>query len=248
MPGGRPRGGCSRTAASRPSGRRTVSSSRARRRARSSSSTCRGIAASAAPGGEPMWSSNGMLAVSDGGTVIYDAQGQQLARFPGQPRAWSPDGSLLAVERAGSLMVVGSDGSNAVTVVRRLVSGSSRLVPDFVAFTPDGQSIAYDATGRRPEARSGHRRAERHASGLRRVVCRLRALRVRAAASRRARRSASATASEPRRTCSPCYRQAPRSSVSSGRRATAASSTTRATPTTTTSSTRSSRTAAGCAR
>ena len=102
-------------------------------------------------GGEPMWSSNGMLAVSDGGTVIYDAQGQQLARFPGQPRAWSPDGSLLAVERAGSLMVVGSDGSNAVTVVRRLVSGSSRLVPDFVSFTPDGQSIAYDATGAGPK-------------------------------------------------------------------------------------------------
>ena len=102
-------------------------------------------------GGEPMWSSNGMLAVSDGGTVVYDAQGQQLARFPGQPRAWSPDGSLLAVERAGSLMVVGSDGSNAVTVVRRLVSGSSRLVPDFVSFTPDGQSIAYDATGAGPK-------------------------------------------------------------------------------------------------
>ena len=185
MPGGRPRGGCSRTAASRPSGRRTASSSRARRRARSSSSTCRGIAGSAAPAASPCGRPNGMLAVSDGGTVIYDAQGQQLARFPGQPRAWSPDGSLLAVERAGSLMVVGSDGSNAVTVVRRLVSGSSRLVPDFVAFTPDGQSIAYDATGAGPKLVAGHRRAERHASGPRRVVCRLRALRVRAAASRR---------------------------------------------------------------
>ncbi len=82
-------------------------------------------------------------------------------------------------------MVVGSDGSNAVTVVRRLVSGSSRLVPDFVSFTPGRTVDRVRRDGCRPEARTGHRRPERHASGLRRVVCRLRALRVRAPASRR---------------------------------------------------------------
>jgi Tol biopolymer transport system component len=103
-------------------------------------------------GGEPMWSSDGLLAVSNGGTFIYDAHGTRLAHFAGQPRAWSPDGSLLAIERSGSLIVVRSDGSGAITVVRRLVTGSARLVPDYVAFTPDGQSIAYDATGAGPKA------------------------------------------------------------------------------------------------
>jgi Tol biopolymer transport system component len=103
-------------------------------------------------GGEPMWSSGGLLAVSNGGTFIYDTQGQRLSHFAGQPRAWSPDGSVLAIERSGSLMVVRSDGSGAITLVRRLVPGSSRLVPDYVAFTPDGQSIAYDATGAGPKA------------------------------------------------------------------------------------------------
>jgi Tol biopolymer transport system component len=101
-------------------------------------------------GGEPMWSSNGLLAVSNGGTFIYDSHGQRLARFSGQPRAWAPDGSLLAIERSGSLIVVRPDGTGAVTLVRRLVPGSSRLVPDYVAFTPDGNSVAYDATGAGP--------------------------------------------------------------------------------------------------
>ena len=136
-------------------------------------------------GGEPMWSANGMLAVSDGGTVVYDENGQRLARFPGQPRAWSPDGSLLAVERAGALMVVGSDGSN------RGDGGAPsrvRLIPVGARLRRVHPGRAVDRVrrdGRRSEARHGHRRAERHASGLRRVVCRLRALRVRAPASRR---------------------------------------------------------------
>ena len=58
-------------------------------------------------GGEPMWSSAGLLAVSNGGSWIYDAQGTKIARFAGRPRAWSPDGSLLAVESGGALQVVG---------------------------------------------------------------------------------------------------------------------------------------------
>ena len=102
-------------------------------------------------GGEPMWSADGLLAVSNGGTFVYDALGTRVARFAGQPRAWSPDGSLLAVERGGSLEVVGSDGSQPRMLVRKLVPGSSRLIPDFVAFTPDGQSVTYDATGAGPK-------------------------------------------------------------------------------------------------
>jgi Tol biopolymer transport system component len=101
-------------------------------------------------GGDPMWSSNGLLAVSNGGTWIYDAQGTRVSRFAGQPRAWSPDGSLLAVESGGARKVVGSDGSSPRTLVRRLVPGTRRLIPDFVEFTPDGRSIAYDATGAGP--------------------------------------------------------------------------------------------------
>jgi Tol biopolymer transport system component len=101
-------------------------------------------------GGAPMWSSSGYLAVSDGGTFVYDEQGTRIARFAGQPRAWSPDGSLLAVERGGSLAVVGAHGMNARTLVGKLVPGTRRLTPDYVEFTPDGQSIAYDATGAGP--------------------------------------------------------------------------------------------------
>jgi Tol biopolymer transport system component len=101
-------------------------------------------------GGEPMWSSNGLLAVANGGAFIYDAQGTRVAHFAGHPRAWSPDGTLLAVERGGSLKVVGADGSNPRTLVRRLVPGSQRLIPDVVEFTPDGLSIVYDATGGGP--------------------------------------------------------------------------------------------------
>ena len=101
-------------------------------------------------GGAPIWSSTGLLAVSNGGTFVYDAQGSRVARFAGQPRAWSPDGSLLAVERGGSLVVVGADGSNARTLVGKLVTGTRRLLPDYVEFTPDNRSIAYDATGAGP--------------------------------------------------------------------------------------------------
>ena len=102
-------------------------------------------------GGDPMWSSNGLLAVSNGGTFVYDAQGTRVARFAGQPRAWSPDGSQLAVESGGALKLVGADGSNPRTLVRKLVPGTHRLIPDFVEFTPDGRSIAYDATGAGPK-------------------------------------------------------------------------------------------------
>jgi Tol biopolymer transport system component len=101
-------------------------------------------------GGAPIWSSVGLLAVSDGGTFVYDAKGRRVARVAGQPRAWSPDGSLLAVERGGSLVVVDADGANARTLVGKLVTGSRRLLPDYVEFTPDGRSIAYDATGAGP--------------------------------------------------------------------------------------------------
>jgi Tol biopolymer transport system component len=101
-------------------------------------------------GGNPMWSSKDLLAVANGGTWVYDANGTRVSRFPGQPRAWSPDGSLLAVEREGSLAVVAADGSNARTLVGTLVPGTRRMIPDYVEFTPDGQSIAYDATGAGP--------------------------------------------------------------------------------------------------
>jgi Tol biopolymer transport system component len=99
------------------------------------------------PGAEPMWSSTGMLAIANGGTYVYDATGNRVARFGGEPRAWSPDGSLLAIETRGALEVVHADGSDPVTLVRRLVTGARALVTDYVAFTPDGQSVAYDATG-----------------------------------------------------------------------------------------------------
>jgi Tol biopolymer transport system component len=98
-------------------------------------------------GGEPMWSSDGLLAVSNGGTWVYDAQGTKLSRFPGRARAWSPDGTMLAIESRGALQVVAADGSNPRTLVRTLVPGASRLIPDIVEFTPDGRSLAYDATG-----------------------------------------------------------------------------------------------------
>jgi Tol biopolymer transport system component len=101
-------------------------------------------------GGQPMWSSGGLLAVQNGGTFVYDAEGHRLSRFAGQPRAWSPDGTLLAVEVGGSLRVVSADGSGSRTLVKRLVTGSAPLIPDYVSFTPDGQSIAYDATGAAP--------------------------------------------------------------------------------------------------
>ena len=86
-----------------------------------------------------MWSPDGLLAVANGGTWVYDAHGTRVARFPGQPRAWSPDGSLLAVERGGSLAVVAADGTNARTLVGTLVPGTRRLIPDYVEFTPDGR-------------------------------------------------------------------------------------------------------------
>jgi Tol biopolymer transport system component len=101
-------------------------------------------------GGEPMWSSNGLLAVANGGTFVYDASGHRLAHFTGEPRAWSPDGTLLAIEVAGSLRVVSPQGTGSRTLVQRLATGTRRLIPDYVAFTPDGQSVAYDATGAGP--------------------------------------------------------------------------------------------------
>ncbi|MEO9174388.1 MAG: hypothetical protein ABI317_02655, partial [Gaiellales bacterium] len=101
-------------------------------------------------GGEPMWSSTGLLAVANVGTFIYDATGHRVTHFAGEPRAWSPDGTLLAIEVAGSLRIVSPDGTGARTLVQRLVPGKARLVPDYVAFTPDGASVAYDATGAGP--------------------------------------------------------------------------------------------------
>ena len=118
-------------------------------------------------GGSPMWSPDGLLAVANGGTWVYDATGTRVARFPGQPRAWSPDGSLLAVERGGSLAVVAADGTNARTLVGTLVPGTRRLIPDYVEFTPDGRSIAYDATGAGPRLVSVSRRPEREAARAR---------------------------------------------------------------------------------
>ena len=176
-----------------------------------------------------MWSADGFLAVSNGGTFVYDAQGMRIARFAGQPRAWSPDGSLLAVERGGSLAVVDADGMHPRTLVGKLVPGTRRLIPDYVEFTPDGQSIAYDATGAGPRLVSVNGGPSVKLPGSGAWSCRLAALRVR---DRHARRHPDPRRRPHRRLLAPAVaaaRPVPRSSGCSGRRTDAASCTTPAT-------------------
>ena len=127
----------------------------------------------------------GMLAVSNGGTVHLRRAGTAARALPG-PAARVVAGRQPARGRARRL-ADGRRGRTAptrCTLVRRLVPGSSRLVPDFVAFTPDGQSIAYDATGAGPKLVPVTGGPSVTLPGLRRVVCRLRALRVRARSAR----------------------------------------------------------------
>jgi Tol biopolymer transport system component len=91
------------------------------------------------PGQNVLWSASGRLAVTQKArTVVMTGAGRVVARIAGAARAWSPDGSTLALTR-----------SDALALVRPGHSARARIVPTagatlyWVAFTPDSRDVVY---------------------------------------------------------------------------------------------------------
>ena len=72
-------------------------------------------------------------------TAVVDAEGEQLARLAGVARAWSPDGTTLALTRPRGLVLArpGRPGGPRVVFSR----GSGTL--SWIAFTPDSRSVVF---------------------------------------------------------------------------------------------------------
>jgi Tol biopolymer transport system component len=90
-----------------------------------------------APGGTTV----AYIGVVDGELIVWFldlASGEEHAVTPGSALSWSPDGSMLAVERDATIWVVGSDGSGA----RQLLSDPAVGFTN-PAWSPDGKWIAY---------------------------------------------------------------------------------------------------------
>ena len=92
------------------------------------------------PGTSALWSADGRLAVAgEKSTEVLSASGRSIARLAGVGRAWSHDGSTLALVRPGALVLARPGASAAVHVVYRGGNGN----PYWVAFTPDGSTVVF---------------------------------------------------------------------------------------------------------
>jgi TolB protein len=92
------------------------------------------------PGRSVLWSANGDLAVTrKASTSVIDGAGRVIAGVAGVARAWSPDGTTLAVTRASAIALVRPGRSRSPRIIP-LAAGASLY---WVAFTPDGRDVAY---------------------------------------------------------------------------------------------------------
>ena len=92
------------------------------------------------PGRNALWSADGRLAVAgEKRTEVLSAGGRSIASLSGVARAWSRDGSTLALARPGALVLARPGRAGAPHVVYQGGSGT----PYWVAFTPDGRTIAF---------------------------------------------------------------------------------------------------------
>ena len=91
------------------------------------------------PGQSVLWSSSGRLAVTQKGrTSVLTGAGHVVAHVAGAARAWSPDGSTLALTRPGSLALVRPRSAARARVIP--IPGAALY---WVAFTPDGRDVVY---------------------------------------------------------------------------------------------------------
>ena len=92
------------------------------------------------PGRSVLWSAGGDLAVTRKASAeVMNGAGHLVARIAGVARAWSSDGTTLALTRP-----------SAIALVRPGRPGGPRIIPIaagtplyWVAFTPDGRDVAY---------------------------------------------------------------------------------------------------------
>ena len=194
-------------------------------------------------GGAPIWSSVDCSPCRTARSACTRPAGAAAWRTSRGSRAPGAARRLVARRRARRFAGSGRrHGANPRTLVGKLVTGSRRLLQSCVEFTLDGRSLAYDAACTGPRLVSVTGRAQHGTPGIRQLVARRRAVRVRGRQERRytgaggrpARRRVAAVA---------FYRQGLGRGhpLGTGRSQGAA----RATRTTTTSCTRSSGTAAG---
>jgi TolB protein len=96
------------------------------------------------------WSRGGVLAASDSAgttTLLVDEAGRTVRRLAAQPLAWSPDGSLLAVNRETgprsrpTFRVVLESMTGALP---RVVASGLRFGAGWAAFTPDGRALGFE--------------------------------------------------------------------------------------------------------
>ncbi len=94
------------------------------------------------PGKTPLWSSDGRLAVAgEQRTAVLSSSGRRIADLAGVARAWSRDGSTLALVRPGALLLAKPGAGTPPRVVYR----RGRATAYWVAFTPDGRTVAFAA-------------------------------------------------------------------------------------------------------
>jgi Tol biopolymer transport system component len=92
------------------------------------------------PGRSALWSPDGTLAVAgEKRTEVLSSTGRSIAGLSGVARAWSPDGSTLALARPGELTLARPGRAGAAHVVYEGGSGT----PYWVAFTPDGRTVVF---------------------------------------------------------------------------------------------------------
>ena len=91
-----------------------------------------------APGKAALWSADGRLAVAgEQRTVVLSSTGRRIAALSGVARAWSRDGTTLALVRPDALALA-RPGAGAPRVVYR-----GRARPYWVAFAPDGRTVVF---------------------------------------------------------------------------------------------------------
>jgi Tol biopolymer transport system component len=91
------------------------------------------------PGQSVLWSASGRLAVTQKAhTTVLTATGHVVARIAGTARAWSPDGTTLALTRPGSLALVRPSHRARARVIS--TAGATLY---WVAFTPDSRAVVY---------------------------------------------------------------------------------------------------------
>ena len=93
------------------------------------------------PGNAALWSPDGRVAVTTAKTTeVLSPAGRSVASLTGVARAWSGDGRTLALTRPGALVLARPGVDRVSHVVYRDGGGEP---PYWVAFTPDGRTIAF---------------------------------------------------------------------------------------------------------